>query len=157
MTAPTGPAPEVAFLKMDSGRIVKSVSVSVPVVVERIVEVVVGGKKEKRKVATMELRTEMRQEVMALDKATWSTASGKKLTVEEAKKRLAGGAIVLMSTNGAAVDKAYLKAFKSDTVVVVGPPAPVVVPVPVRPPGIRPRPLPAPLPRPGVVVPGVDR
>jgi hypothetical protein len=152
MTAPTGPAPQVAFLKVDAGRIVKSVNVAVPVSVAREIEVLVGGKKEKRVVVVTEYRMETRQEVMALDKATWSTASGKKLTAEEAKKRLAGGAIVLMSTNGSAVDKAYLKAFKSDTLVVVGPVAPVLVPAPVRPPVIRPRPVPLPAPVPAPVI-----
>jgi hypothetical protein len=50
-----------------------------------------------------------------------TTADGKKLTAEEAMKKLAGGAIVVVSGDGKPVSPAFLKVFKDDTLVLVSP------------------------------------
>lgn len=140
-TAPTGPAPEVAYVKSSAGGLVKNVQVYVPIVVKKVIEVKVGDKTERREVAVTELRTETRAEMISLDKAAFGTAGGKKLTKAEATKRIGTGAIVVMSPNGVAVDKAFLKAFKPDTVVIItarrpfggGPTAPIPPPILPRP------------------------
>jgi len=82
-----------------------------------------------------ELRTvEVRHD---LSKATFSTAGGKKLTVEDAKKRLTKAQPVVLSSDGKAVDAAYLKLFDKDALV-------IVMPLPVAKIGIAPPPPPPP-------------
>lgn len=83
---------------------------------------------------------------------TITTADGKKLEKEEALKKLAGGAIVVVSGDGKPVSPAFLKVFKDDTLVLASPElaAPAGA---VRPPiGGRPVPLPAPVPPGGVQI-----
>lgn len=84
---------------------------------------------------------------------TITTADGKKVDKEEAVKKLAGGAVVVVSADGKPVSPVYLKVFKDDTLVLASPelagPAGFA-----RPPigGVRPVPLPAPLPPGGVQI-----
>ncbi len=159
VATPKGPPPQMAFVKVAGGKIVRSVTVTVPVAVEREVEVIVGGKTEKRKVVETRLETATKEMAVPTDKATFSTAGGKKLDLDAAKKAIGDGAVVLMSANGEAVDAAYMKAFKADTVVMVVPggggvggPGVMPLPVPLPPRGIpRPIPIIRPLPpRPAV-------
>lgn len=50
---------------------------------------------------------------------TITTADGKKLDLDDAKKKLEKGAIVVISADGSPVSPAYLKVFKDDTLVLV--------------------------------------
>ncbi|MCE9567264.1 MAG: hypothetical protein K8U57_35125 [Planctomycetes bacterium] len=93
---------------------------------------------------------------------TFTTADGMKVDTEAAMKKLAGGAIVVITSDGKPVSPAFLKVFKDDTLVLVSPEftAPiggfgggVIGPVKPFPGGIRP--LPPIQVQPGVVQPGV--
>src|SRR5262249_3926458 len=50
-----------------------------------------------------------------------TTADGKKLETEAALKKLAGGAVVVVSGDGKPVSPTFLKVFKDDTLVLVSP------------------------------------
>ena len=52
---------------------------------------------------------------------TVTTAGGKKVTREDALKALAKGGVVVISSDGKPVAKAFLKAFKDDVLVLVAP------------------------------------
>jgi hypothetical protein len=144
-TPPKGAAPQFAYVKASGGRLTRTVQVMVPRVVLRTVVKEVGGKKITEKVKAVEYIGVMETAVVMVDGTTFSTAGGKKLEKEAALKALAKPQVVLLSFDGKPVDKAYLKAMKSDTIVVVVPPPKVniapgtdVVPIPLPPP---PRPI----------------
>lgn len=52
---------------------------------------------------------------------TVTTADGKKLTTEEALKKIGSGAIVVVAGDGKTVSPAFLKVFKDDTLVLASP------------------------------------
>jgi hypothetical protein len=56
---------------------------------------------------------------VSLKKAKWSGTDGKEVSADAAVKRLNPGVMVLLSADGAAVDRAYLSLFKEDTLVLV--------------------------------------
>ena len=56
---------------------------------------------------------------VSLKNAKWSGTDGKQIGAEAAAKRLKPGLIVLLSTDGTAVDRAYLRMFKEDTLVLL--------------------------------------
>jgi hypothetical protein len=56
---------------------------------------------------------------VSLKKGKWSLTDGKGVSAEAAAKRLKPGVIVLLSADGAAVDGAYLRMFKEDTLVLI--------------------------------------
>lgn len=58
---------------------------------------------------------------VSLKKAKWAGGDGKEVGAEEAAKRLKPGVTVLLSADGAAVDPAYLRLFKEDTLVLTLP------------------------------------
>jgi len=58
---------------------------------------------------------------MRMKIAKWSGIGGKKVGTEAAVKRLKPGVMVLLSADGAAVDRAYLRMFREDTLVLVVP------------------------------------
>jgi hypothetical protein len=57
--------------------------------------------------------------IMSLKNAKWSGTDGKQVGAESASKRLKPGVLVLLSADGAAVDGAYLRMFREDTLVLV--------------------------------------
>ena len=69
---------------------------------------------------------------------TVTTADGKKVEKEDALKKLAGGAVVVVSADGKPVSPAFLKVFKDDTLVLSSPE--LVGPAT----GARPQPVPLP-------------
>jgi hypothetical protein len=70
---------------------------------------------------------------------TVTTADGKKLDTQDAIKKIAGGAIVVVSGDGKPVSPVFLKVFKDDTLVLTSPE--LVGPQGVTRPGIRPLPI----------------
>ena len=76
-----------------------------------------------------------------------TTADGKKLSTEDAIKKLGGGAVVVVSADGKAVSPAFLKVFKDDTLVLASPELAGAqnLNLPIKP-GIRP----------GVIQPGIQ-
>lgn len=56
---------------------------------------------------------------VSLKNGKWSGTDGKQVGAEAAAKRLKPGVTVLLSADGAAVDRAYLRIFKEDTLVLV--------------------------------------
>jgi hypothetical protein len=58
---------------------------------------------------------------VAVQKAKWYRADGKEIGAEAAVRHLKHGVLVLLSADGAEVDKAYLHMFKGNTLVLVVP------------------------------------
>lgn len=90
--------------------------------------------------------------------ATFSTASGRKLTNDDAAGRLKTGEICVIVAPGTSVDPAFLAVLKDDTLVVTLPNVPTT-PIPVNPPPPLPRgavrpvaPVVAPAPAPPILV-----
>jgi hypothetical protein len=136
--APTGPAPALIFVRTGNNGGIEYQSTEtqhVPVEVETTVNV--NGKQEVRKSIVYKPVTVI--QMKSLEKSSFDVldVDGKK--VEEAvwKKTLKGGVIVLFSGGAELPNSAYLKALKTDTLVVVvtkaAPaivnPAPVITPV----------------------------
>ncbi len=86
-----------------------------------------------------------------------TTADGKKLTTEEALKKIGNGAIVVISGDGKAVSPVFLKVFKDDTLVLASPELTGPQGGLIRPGGPIVRPVPLPVnPAPGIQIqPGV--
>jgi hypothetical protein len=127
LTPPKGPPPQLSFLEAKDGKVTRRVTELVPIAKEEEYTVLVGGVPEKRKrVVTMTMAVQRVVE-LSLAKATITTAGGKKLKEADALKRLAGGAIAVLSGDGRPVDAAYLRALKPDTLVIV---MPATVPMP---------------------------
>jgi len=81
------------------------------------------------------------------------TADGKKLDKEEAMKKLAGGAVVVVSADGQPVSPAFLKVFKDDTLVLSSPELTAQQGGGFAKPGIRPLPVDRlPLPNGGIQI-----
>jgi hypothetical protein len=108
-------------------------NVAIPVITTQKVNN--NGKEED--VTTYSTRIEMRtlEQAFELKKASFSTAGGKKLDLDAAKKRLEKPQPVVLSGDGKAVDESYLKLFDKDALVIVVPP-----PVPQAPKAIPPLP-----------------
>src|SRR5262249_45103805 len=72
-----------------------------------------------------------------LKKAKVTTAGGKKISLDDLKKKLAKPQPIVLSADGNAIDEAYLKLFDKDAIVIVGPrqeAPPLLVPTPPPPP-----------------------
>jgi hypothetical protein len=115
----TGVAPRVMELKADTDG-------KVMVAVTRTEMVQVGGgavppNGARPAVIARQVRTTKMVELGEVKDLTITTADGKKLTTEEATKKLAGGAIVVVSGDGKPVSPAFLKVFKDDTLVLASP------------------------------------
>jgi len=118
-TPPKGPPPVMAYLKADGGRVARFVNEQVMVQVVEKVKEVVGGKEIFKDVVRTKAVPVSRMMLFPADGAAYSTAGGKKLDDAEGRKRLAAGVMAALSSDGKPVDKAYLKAMKPDTLVVV--------------------------------------
>lgn len=138
---PRGAAPQFAYVKAGKGdTLTRTSSVMVPYTVTKDVIKVVCGKKVIEKVTVTEFRTVMVESRLSVEKATFSTAAGKKLDREAALKALATPQMVLISSDGKPVDASYLRAVKPGTLVIVGgPPTVRAVPLPLP---LPPRPIP---------------
>ncbi len=115
---PTQPAPRFLAVKADENG-----ALNIPAAGKREVTVKVPASKEVDGVTKIEY-IETKQSVIDLVptpfddvKPTVTTADGKPVKPEEAKKRLAAGAIVIVSANGKPVGEPFLKLVKPDTLV----------------------------------------
>jgi hypothetical protein len=140
---PKGAPPQFAYVEAKDGKITRTVPVITPRVTYKEVIKEVGGKKLVEKVAVTENVTTMTKVVLATDKATFSTAGGKKLEKDAALKALATPQMALLSTDGKPVDAAYVKTVNSSTIIIVLP-ASAAVPAPLPGTGTTPAPLPPP-------------
>ena len=128
---PSGPPPRlVALSKVDREAVAFTITETryVPVVVQKEVQVNVGGMIQKQKVNVTEHVAQLVEVPQSLKGAKVQTAGGQKLTVEEALKKLSPGSLVLLSVDNNPVDPAYLRVFKEEVLVIV--PAPPAPPMP---------------------------
>ncbi len=134
VTPPKGPPPSLTYMQSRRGLFVRWSMQAIPVTEARIVEVVEGGKTIKKMVTVTKYVMQTVAVEMSPKDMIFSTAGGKKLETADAVKRLADGALVVLSANGAAVDAAFLRALKPETLVVIQPlgaPTPAITP-PIR-------------------------
>jgi len=117
--AQKGAAPRFVLVALKGDQLVNRTAVTVMVPVTRQVEVEVNGKKETRTVTEIVPQMQMSEQKWDVKKATITTAGGKKLGLDDLKKRLAKPQVVLVSGDGKAVDEAYLKLLDKDAIVVV--------------------------------------
>lgn len=154
----TGPAPRVQEFKPDgNGKLtVNVVRATTRKVTVNQIDATGAVQKIEREVATTEVATVELGDVKDL---AITTADGKKVEKEDALKKIAAGAIVVVSSDGKPVSPMYLKVFKDDTLVLsapelVTPAGATGVRPPIGRPGVQIQPLPAVLPAvPGNVVP----
>jgi hypothetical protein len=122
--APKAQAPVILTASVKGEQLVsqRQVTVAVPVTVQK--KTIVNG--QEQVVTVTEYRTELRMQERAWDlkKATFSTAGGKKLDLDDLKKQLDKPRPIVFSSDGKAIDAAYLKLFDKDAIVIVAPPAP---------------------------------
>jgi hypothetical protein len=157
---PAGVAPRVMELKADaSGKVMIAVTrmEKVQVGVGAAIAPANGGAVPPAQIMREVPVTRM-VELGEVKDLAFTTADGKKVDKDEAMKKLAGGAVVVVTSDGKTVSPTFLKVFKDDTLVLVSPE--LLVPQGGVGGGVggfgRPgvRPLPAPVP--GVIVkPGV--
>jgi hypothetical protein len=119
--APKGVAPQFAYVQAKGGFLSRTGPMLAPVTVAKQVEKVVGGKKVIVTTYVTEYASVNVNVMMSLDKATFSTASGKKLDKEAALKALAKPQLVLFAAGGTPVDRAYLRMMKPGTIVIAWP------------------------------------
>jgi len=161
----TGVAPRVMELKADAnGKIMIAVTRTekVQVGVGNAIAPANGGGAAPAVIAR-EMRMVKMVELGEVKDLIFTTADGMKVEKDDAMKRLASGAIVVVTSDGKPVSPAFLKVFKDDTLVLVAPE--LITPMggsggavggPIKGfPGGGIRPLPAPLPpvqiQPGVI------
>lgn len=116
--APKAP-PRLILVKLDGDRLVSRVTVTEVVPVTRKVEVNNNGKIEVREVTAYETRLRVVEHAIETKKATITTAGGKKLSLDDLKKRLAKPQVVVVSGDGKPIDEAYLKVLDRDAIVIV--------------------------------------
>lgn len=156
-----GPAPRILELKPNAdGKVMVTVS--------RLEKIQVGAGNAiappggaAPAVITREIARAKQVELGEVKDLTVTTADGKKVATEDALKKLAAGAIVVVSTDGKPVSPTFLKLFKDDVLVLVSPELTGAAAGAAVRPGIRPlpaeiQPLPAIVPPNGIQVqPGV--
>jgi hypothetical protein len=119
--APRSAEPCVLTASVQGDKLTLRVTQAFQVHVEEMVKVEKNGKAEEVKVN--KVRPEMRtiQYQRDLKAATFTTAGGKKLTLDDVRKRLDRPQPVVVSGDGKAVGAAFLKLFDKDAIVVVLP------------------------------------
>jgi hypothetical protein len=122
--APKGQPPRILTASVKGEQLVsrQKVTVTVPITVQE--KIVVNG--QEQVVTKTAYRTEERMQELTWDlkKATISTAGGKKLDLDDLKKQLDKPRPIVFSSDGKAIDAAYLKLFDKDVIVIVAPRAP---------------------------------
>jgi len=117
---PTGPAPSLVFLKADANG-----KVLVQVIREEKVEaappVAPPQPAAARAIIVRQARRSMTIELGEVKDLTITTVDGRKVSVEEATKRLEKGETVLIAPAGQPISPAYLKVFKDDTLILSSP------------------------------------
>lgn len=123
-----GPPPTLAQGKFENKQF--TVEETRPVTVTRIVQVTekVNGQDVVKAVPVAETRLVVEKRVYDLSKATLRTVSGKRLAADD-KNLPRGLTTVVLSSDGNAVDPAFLRVFKGETIVVAAPPLGPVAPI----------------------------
>jgi len=111
--------PSLLLVKLDGDAITFRYPSAVHRAVKKVVEVEENGKKVKKEVIEHVTGMEMVEHRRDLSRATVTTAGGKKLDLDAAKKRLAKPQVVVLSHDYKPVEEAYLKALDRDTLVIV--------------------------------------
>lgn len=119
--APTGPAPVLLFLKADAnGKVMVQVAREEKVEVAQPIAPAQPGAAG-RAVIIRNLRRHETVELGQVKDLTITTVDGRKVSVEEAAKRLEKGETVLIAPAGQPISPAYLKVFKDDTLILSSP------------------------------------
>jgi hypothetical protein len=121
---PKGPAPMILPALFKDGKLVSEQTARALIPVTRAYKVIVNGREEIRQVTNYQEETRMVRLEWDLKKATFSEAGGKKIDLDTLKKRLAKPGLAVFSADGKPVDRAYLKLFAKDTLVIVAPQVP---------------------------------
>ncbi len=117
--APTGPAPVLLFLKADANG-----KVMVHVIREEKVQAPIAPARPGAAGQALIIRHIRGHEIVELGQVkdlTITTVDGRKVSVEEATKRLEKGETVLIAPAGQPISPAYLKVFKDDTLILSSP------------------------------------
>jgi hypothetical protein len=141
---PAGPPPLIAIvveMAADRGELICEQTAAEQVPVTKIVTVEKEGVVKQIPVTTLETRNITSRTKHQLKQCEFYSVAGKKLTDEEARKRLTAGSIVLVAAGRTPAD-AYLKVLRDDVLILVST-APVVPPTtpPPPPPGVKPLPV----------------
>jgi len=115
------PPPTILIASIKGDELVSRVNVPAEAPVTVVKEVEKDGKKEKVTVTEIRVVTRTIDRRRDLKKATIMTAGGKKLTLEDARKRLAKPQPIVLSGDGKEVDAASLKLFDKAALVIFGP------------------------------------
>ncbi len=120
---PAGTPPRLMELKADAnGKVMVQVYRSEKVQVRApAANAPVPGNDVAPAVAPREVWVSKMVEIGEVRDLTVTTADGKKLTTDEALKRLTDGTVVVISGDGKPVSPVFLKVFKDDTLVLVSP------------------------------------
>ncbi len=125
--APAGMAPRVMELKADaSGKVMITITRMEKVQVGVGAAIAPAGGALPPPAAAM-MPVAKAVELGEVKDLVFTTADGMKVEKEDAMKKLAGGAIVVVTSDGKPVSPAFLKVFKDDTLVLVSPE--LIVPV----------------------------
>jgi len=130
--APSKEPPRIvkASIKDDKLVVHTTVTVSVPVTVVEKVKTKEGKELEVTK-TMVKSETRTVEQSYDLKKATATTAGGKKISLDDLKKKLEKPQAIVLSADGNAIDESYLKLFDKDVIVIVVPmPRMDVVPFP---------------------------
>lgn len=119
--ATKGPAPVILTASVKGDQLVSRFDRTRSVPVRTVQKVNKDGKEVLVEVETYQTFVETLEEVQDVTKATFSTAGGKRLTLDEARKRLGKRQHVIVSSDGRPVDASYLRLFDRDVLVIVAP------------------------------------
>ncbi|WP_439631906.1 hypothetical protein [Gemmata sp.] len=121
---PTGAAPRVVEMKADaSGKVMVTITrmEKVQIAVGAAIAPIGGGNAPPPAQLVREMPVTKAVELGEVKDLVFTQADGMKVEAEVAMKKLAGGAVVVMTSDGKAVSPAFLKVFKDDTLVLVSP------------------------------------
>jgi hypothetical protein len=116
----TGPAPRVLAVKADAGGTVwVTGQVYEKRKVQQAVAVIENGKQVVKQQEREVMTSNYIRKTLADFGGKFTSADGDPLSTEQATKRVRDGAVILISADGKPVDKAWLKAVREDTVVML--------------------------------------
>ena len=142
---PAGPPPAmvtVIELAADRGEVVCEQIMAEQVPVTKFVVMENQGRVTKVPVTVVEQRTVTSLTKLQLKQCEFYSAAGKKLTDDEARKRLTPGTVILVAVGSKPTD-AYLKVLRDDVVILVSstPVVPAIPTPPPPPPDVKPLPI----------------
>jgi hypothetical protein len=121
----SGPAPRVVEIKPDqNGKILFSITrqekQKLPIAVGNAIAPANGQApaiREREITRNVSVQVELKD----LKELVATTAAGKSVSIEDALKQISNGAVVVLSSDGKAVDPGFLRVFKDDTLVLSSP------------------------------------